>query len=953
MNDFQRVKDGLDLRDFIARETNGIIQGQGERVQLKECPFCRHHGCFSIWADHYHCFQCGGAEEKHGDVFQFVENYRRLDKSAALKYVADVRGMTLESLKPEDPAVKARKAIFDAAADYYHGVLFSEAASAAFHYQTILRGHSPDVLRRFSVGFSDGNLHRHLSGGFSPDEQIAAGLSARDEAGELRDKFPAGYFIYPHQLPSGGVGDFTCKPSLKGRHPLRLQSEYRLPGCLFFNQKALQEKRCLLVEGQNDLLTVADLGEFGAVAATCGALTEAQISFLGGSFFGKELYLAFDADEAGRNYTRKLQGVLSPMPPKLVHVLSGKSCSLKSVSWHGIAKDVDEFLRAEKEPKDSLERIMREGSPLYKDLHDCLRMHHSFLKERDIKFADEQAKDQAEIIFEWFGGKTAFFVQKGGDEQPFLTHGNRVYSMGKEENGFLTLMWDVARIVPSERKANVLFDSLESLVRSKATRIQVSPWLFAPDNQTIYLHTSRPDDILLKITPGSVVPIPNARECLLRPADKMEPLDFDPHVNVEEAFADLQRFFLGNLSTLEEHRYFVLCWLMNVFLLGYTRDRALLVFNGGKNSGKTTGANLCSFLIYGQDWVGRSMLSSDFADGSVNPLTIKDNLENEHVEAAYDFLISAATGTVKQKRKSSTDSGNVYERLYNQVLITAIEPLGVRGVGDLPRRIWTVQFLQTLQGKGFQKTIAFESLRAHRSKILSALLLVLARDILPTFHERRRFWLHEVENWYPDHPKLGLKEFLGGIGAVLEVLVRYIKPSGRHGNGMAHDQVARDMLREMLKSQQVQEAQAESDQSHVLTCLDLLKDHLLYAKNEDDFRHKFKIHFESPRPDRIGGGFVQFRGTATQFFSVFGTVSKDPYGKSLFTSPAQLGARINDSSTLLANNGWETGEKKRNGRKEYVFTFNEESIDGEDKAPPPQIPAPEADPKADQGRFQI
>jgi hypothetical protein len=39
-----------------------------------------------------------------------------------------------------------------------------------------------------------------------------------------------------------------------------------------------------------------------------------------------------------------------------------------------------------------------------------------------------------------------------------------------------------------------------------------------------------------------------------------------------------------------------------------------------------------------------------------------------------DFLLVAATGITKQKRKSGTDSENVYERVQTQVIVTAIEP---------------------------------------------------------------------------------------------------------------------------------------------------------------------------------------------------------------------------------------------------------------------------------------
>ena len=525
-------------------------------------------------------------------------------------------------------------------------------------------------------------------------------------------------------------------------------------------------------------------------------------------------------------------------------------------------------------------------------------------------FSPDAAKNQATILWQWLGAERTFFVEKSGAGRCYLSHEGKVYGLGTEP-AFRALLYDVADLVYSEPRAKVIFDALECQCLLHGRRIEVSPWLHV-EGDTLFLHTARSDDLLLRIAPGSLTSVPNAQSCLLRPSNKMAPLEFDPDVSVEGALRSFRELFLQNLSTDPASKYFVACWLLNVFLLPFSRDRALLHMSGTAASGKTTAANLCSVLLYGEDWVGKSRTASDFADGMTNPLTIKDNLESRDIDrGTLNFLLAAATGTVNQKRKGGTDSENVYERLYNQVIVTAIEPFDVH---ELVTRTWNVEFEGKFGNPGFQKTIVLDRLREERSKILSAFFVVMAREILPVFSERKRFYLGFLRQVFPHHAKQRLDEFLAGLFVILEVLLKYVPDERRPKLISNPEKQAREIIEELLGVQDARARETEIHTNPVLFYLEQLVSELLHAKSSEDFSQVFQIRhdaecFAGGRPSR-----VSFRDTSLKFHAAFAALAKKRNLLNPFSSAQQMGARLKDSLDILERSGWQVQRYTSQGR---------------------------------------
>ncbi|MCW5830314.1 MAG: hypothetical protein KIT79_13490, partial [Deltaproteobacteria bacterium] len=331
---------------------------------------------------------------------------------------------------------------------------------------------------------------------------------------------------------------------------------------------------------------------------------------------------------------------------------------------------------------------------------------------------------------------------------------------------------------------------------------------------------------------------------------------------------------------------------------------------------------LCSMLIYGEDWVGKSKTASDYADGMVNPLLIKDNLEHRDMDrSVQQFLLSAATGTVNQKRERGTDSGNVYERLYNQVLITAIEPFELP---ELNNRTWNIDFDGKHKSPGFQKSLAMEKLKESRSAILSAFFLVIAREILPCWVGRKRFYLSYIRQLFPAHSKHRLDEYLAGLFVILETILRYVPDERRRK--LPVDKMARELIEEMFATQESKARETEVHTNTILFLLDQLKSELLYAESPDEFRRNYKLKFDLDLDGRGKPRLVKFRGTALSFHGAFTYLAKQRGFHNPFSTAQQMGSRVKDSREVLDRAGWKVETRMVSGAKHYHFS---RSLDGE------------------------
>jgi len=365
-DDFQRVKEALDLLTIIQNKTGLILKGKF----LETCPFCGGHDCFSIQEETqgYHCFQCPAK----GDVHTFYQEYDKLSKADALTCAAKDAGIELD----HKPAAKQEKEkrestqekIFRLAAEHFHQAALPEDSPARAWFcgpyrkdeagKVLGRGHAYTTLLKLRVGWSEANIAVFLKGqGFTDEQIISSGLgvdrNSKDEAIPLRDSFwKAGVAVFPVVDHAGAIKSFTAKDPAKEMKNTQLKGSKKE---WFINHSALGAFHDTIVcEGENDVASILDTGIGGAIG-TAGQPSKEQMTLLANHFSNQTIYLWFDQDKqigfktdaervrgkGGASHIRTIVKAMSGEDVK-IRVITHPSGEAGSPSF---CKDPDDFIQ--------------------------------------------------------------------------------------------------------------------------------------------------------------------------------------------------------------------------------------------------------------------------------------------------------------------------------------------------------------------------------------------------------------------------------------------------------------------------------------------------------------------------------------------------------------------------------------------------------------------------------
>ena len=337
MSDFEKVLEQVRVEDVVSKFLGRKGKPVGVNLDFGECPFCGGHDCFRVnpGTQFFNCFQC----QAGGDAITFVRLINKLPSNYdALMSIAAEIGFKLGNGKDAQQRTSAeltREKVFNLAADFY----FKNFTVKAYRWFRRKRFHSKDMIKKFRVGWTGNSrtgLRDHLFAmGVSEKDMLASGL-VKSYQGKVKDFFSPHLYIFPWMLHNS-VGHFTIKDPTK-KMVYQLPKDFRSSEILFYNQGNIFFDRLILVEGENDVMTVSagieDSGLRGfGVAGISGQISAEQVSFLRKVCSGKEVYLAFDNDPAGEKYTRTLVEALISDNDVFVFDLNKKY------------KDIDEFMR--------------------------------------------------------------------------------------------------------------------------------------------------------------------------------------------------------------------------------------------------------------------------------------------------------------------------------------------------------------------------------------------------------------------------------------------------------------------------------------------------------------------------------------------------------------------------------------------------------------------------------
>ncbi len=980
IDDFQRVKEALPIKDTILSLTGLRMAGP----HLEHCPFCGGHECFSIKEKIFKCFQC----DAKGDVFNFLEKFEGLTQKEALEKAAALAGieLTLPKAKPADQPPSVRDKIFSAAADYYHANAMGGEGRAYF---VETRKRTERIIASEKVGWSVGWLHEHLLGlGFSIIDCVESGL-VKSDGEKNKDAFYPGCALFP-QFSQGRVLHIskkdpkskTCPDSEKAWRKAQLRKEYRDKDWIAYGQDALYRKgEIVIVEGEHDRLSLLEAG-LDSVIATVGNPSAENFKRIVSHCAGRHVYLCFDSDAGGKGYTRMF-----------ARALMAEGAVVRIMTFDG-AKDIDEYLREfsgdrRKEVKklqveavDLLTWEIRQASlldglqarheylkaqgvykavaemselnqELYLDkivrlgftpkaVHEVLEIEDSLLDVLEAHYEaaggkkNSDARKLAEKIFSWLKNKGKFF--KTDDGKVYLFYHKQIYEIGDNLN-FNTLMGKLTHLAPIEAPGKGVWHWLRCFCNDRGDRVSVMTWLHTDRKTgTVYMNLNSPRNMLIKLAPGrDPEEIPNgtnAEGVLLSSGTKIHPFAYQPDIQTAEGFRALKRLFFDNLACEREQKYFILCFLISFVFADFNKTKGELRNRGATKSGKTSAASLISYIVFGDDYVGKSSTASAISNSARDPIVFKDNLETRHLnQATIDFLLYGANSAIVEKRKSGSDTENTEERMKSLIVTTGIEPFPGY-LEELVNRTFEVVFdKKRYATPGFVEFQVLAGLERDRDMMLSAIFRLVTKEIMPKL-EQRSVWLRRLKEDYNGHNKERSDEWLSLILVILDAVVKYIPYYDENHPlfGVGHD--SRDILRKWIEYQNDLASEIGITSNNILVMLNGIvhetenemknkqlgepQEHPawpdqrchVYAHSELHLEmlwtlpEYIEVEEEDGRKATMRRKFIQFEIGSGDLHTVFNKFCRMTGTKNPYDNGIALGCRLKNDLAVIEKGGW-------------------------------------------------
>ena len=302
-------------------DTAQIVDVVGDYVTLKRrganfvacCPF-HNEKTPSFYVSPskgiYKCFGCG----KAGTAVGFVMEQEHCSYVEALRYLA--RKYHIEIVEAEESAEEiARRQrseslllVSDFACKFFAGQLKSGEGRAVGYQYYRSRGIEDATIEKWGLGWAPSGrtalVDAARAAGYKDEYLLGAGLAVQGEDGSLTDKFRE-RVMFPIHSVSGRVIAFSGR-TLKADNPAKYVNSpeteiyiksRNLLGIYFAKADIGREDRCILVEGNVDVVMMHQLGITNVVASCGTSLTVEQVRLI--KKFTENITIMYDGDSAG------------------------------------------------------------------------------------------------------------------------------------------------------------------------------------------------------------------------------------------------------------------------------------------------------------------------------------------------------------------------------------------------------------------------------------------------------------------------------------------------------------------------------------------------------------------------------------------------------------------------------------------------------------------------------
>ena len=305
----------------------------------------------------YKCFGCG----KAGSAVGFVMEYEHMSYPEALRYLARKYNIEVQEEEESAEQIAARQrseslmAVSEFARQFFCDQLKDGEGRVVGYRYYRNRGIEDATIAQWSLGWAPSGktslVDAARKAGYKDEFLVDAGLAIRQEDGTLIDKFRE-RVMFPIHSVSGRVIAFSGR-TLKADNPAKYVNSpeteiyiksRNLLGIYFAKSEISRQDRCILVEGNVDVVMMHQLGITNVVASCGTSLTEEQVRLI--RKFTENITIMYDGDKAGLHAALRAIGLIlkEGMNPRVVFLPDGDDPD--SFSRKHTLEEIREFIAA-------------------------------------------------------------------------------------------------------------------------------------------------------------------------------------------------------------------------------------------------------------------------------------------------------------------------------------------------------------------------------------------------------------------------------------------------------------------------------------------------------------------------------------------------------------------------------------------------------------------------------
>ena len=296
----------------------------------------------------YKCFGCG----ESGSAVTFLMKHEGMSYVEAMKYLGAKYHIEVKEKEenPEEMAARQRTESLtlasEFAAQFYVAQLAQpEGRSVGLQYFKS-RGLSEETIRKYGLGWSPSDaqalVREARAKGFKEEYLIESGVFGKSDDGRIYDRFHD-RVVFPIHSVSGRVIAFSCR-TLHAENKAKYVNSPTTPiyvkekalfGIWFAKSEIARKKKCFLVEGNLDVISMHQKGLLNTVASCGTALTSGQVQLIK-RFTGEDglVTVMYDGDGAG------IKAAV-----KAIRLILAEGLNVKLVLLPG-GQDPDDFCRS-------------------------------------------------------------------------------------------------------------------------------------------------------------------------------------------------------------------------------------------------------------------------------------------------------------------------------------------------------------------------------------------------------------------------------------------------------------------------------------------------------------------------------------------------------------------------------------------------------------------------------